>query len=206
MTHRITTLLLFFSLLSLSLTGCDSSDGPDMNNPPGEGNASVTGAIISDFTGMALWTEFEDDETGDPYFAIMIFDGDNLMESTFSEIVVIGGNRTRPSNGTHPLGDYDGDQDDALVGAYMQPSADGTSFLMAISLTGTLTLNHHSGSNNLEGSFSFEGPAINTVGTPMGNATVSGAFNAIFIDLGTVPVAREFFDNHIDDIRMSLVD
>src|SRR5690554_1013306 len=136
MTHRIATSALFFSLLLLTLAGCDSSDGPDTDHSPGQGSATVSGSISSNFSGMAIWTEFTDEETSDPYFAIMVFDGSSVMEMMLTEIVVIAANRTRPPNGTHPLGDYENDEGEILGAVYMQPSSDGSTFTMAVSVTG----------------------------------------------------------------------
>ena len=204
MTHRIATIALFFSLLSLILAGCDSSDGPDQDHSPGQGSAAVSGSISSNFSGMSIWTEFVDEETNEPYFAIMIFDGGSVAEMMLSEIVIIAANRTRPANGTHPLGDYDDENDEILGAIYMQPSSDGSTFTMAISLTGSLTLNHSSSSNTIEGSFNFQGPVMNQTGVPGGEAEVSGSFNATFFNLGVVPVAREMLTNHMDDIREAL--
>lgn len=174
----------------LLLGGCDSSE-PDTILPdsfaPGQGGISVSGGLTSSFNGVAFWSVIEEDEDLDgPMFILLIINGSiEDLENEQYEAVLVGGEGVRPGLGTYPLRDFAGDGEEGVYdGIYVRSQAQN--FVFVTSESGSMVITGSS-AQRLEGTLSFTGAAFSFAGPLGSEATISGGFNAMFIDPSDVP-------------------
>jgi hypothetical protein len=167
------------------LIGCDSNDpGLPDSFGPGQGGITVTGGVTSSFSGIAFWSVFDDGDGG-PDFGLIILNGTfEDLENPQFEGVIVTGYAERPTSGTHQLFDFTDGEGDEYEAVYVRSTSAAGTFVTSESGSMIITT---SNAQRLEGTLSFTGTPFTFQGPLSSAATVTGGFNAQFIDESEFP-------------------
>ena len=178
MTSLRSALRATFFLPLLLLVACDSSGDDDGDGSRlGNGSASVTGALTSQFSGSAVFTVSEDQQGSG--FILLIADTDDPTEDEPTEFVTVLRRGERPAVGTYDL-EVDSTNVPVMIAGYYKAS--GSSETIVAGVTGTLTITE-STSSRVKGSYEFDGGVdTDEDGELDEEAAFSGSFEAVYVE------------------------
>lgn len=187
--QRFSTLL-FSLLLIFTFSACDSDedgngDGNGNGNvDAGEFSSTLGGDLDGSFSGNAFFAVVEDDSyPGGRAFVLFMTDADlDAGDTQFTQYIAFIRFSDLPGDGTYTLADVeDGNPniEGATYGIYANLTSQ-TSGQFLVSQSGTLRISDSS-SDEIRGSFDFEGVGFNTSTNQEANGSISGSFAAMRI-------------------------
>ncbi len=178
--------------LGVLVGGCKDSTGPGLT---GDFIANVTGDETKSMEGDAFFSfgsVFGEPETG---FALVLLEGSAFGEN--DDLILIGrASEDRPGVGTHEIVDTEGTPESSDFIATWFPATGEDIDGEFLSTGGTITITS-STSRRLRGSFEFDATGTMGEDPTLLDVTISGDFDAVFVNENGSPVSR------ISNVRMT---
>src|SRR5688572_21628394 len=171
--------------LALVVSACRDSTGPGLT---GDFSGDVTGDQTKSLEGDAFFSfgsVFGEPETG---FALLLLEGSALGEN--DDFILIGrSSDARPGVGTYDIVDSEGSPTASEFVAIWFPATGEEIDGEFVSTGGTLTITS-STSRRLRGTFEFDATGTMCDNPTLMDVTISGDFDAVFVDENGSPVSR----------------
>ena len=172
--------------LALLIGACgDDSTGPGLT---GDFTGNVTGDQTKSLRGDAFFSFgsiFGEPETG---FALLLLEGSALGDN--DDLIIIGREQEgRPAVGTYPIADQEGPPAPSEFVASWFPATGEEIDGQFTSTGGSVTITS-STSRRLRGTFEFEATGTMGDSPTQLDVTVTGSFDAVFVDENGSPVGR----------------